>query len=89
MKKLTYHHTALARSYIHVGETRTEPYMECQSIRQNPDGSFPPFHASPESSSLPLSALKNHPQNHADNAENNNKRDQAFHMNCTPIVRQV
>ena len=26
MKNLTYHHTALARGYIRVGETRTESY---------------------------------------------------------------
>lgn len=26
MKKLTYHHTALSRGYIRVGETRTESY---------------------------------------------------------------
>ena len=26
MKKLTYHHTALSRGYIRIGETRTESY---------------------------------------------------------------
>lgn len=26
MKKLTYHHSALSRGYIRVGETRTESY---------------------------------------------------------------